>query len=551
MHNDLENTLQKVGRVLSDTYGITVICRGTDCCTNGKVIYLPALPDEIPDQLMGVIRAYLDHEVGHIVGNSDMELAGKFQKEHGQEAFGVLNTLEDLRIERLMRELYAGCGLNLRTGYEHAVEKLRSCADQLSPLKQVLTAAFSRGSNQADLDFLDPHAYRIADALSSIISKSIHAKDTAEVYTFSEEAWAIIQKMLPEMPAYQEETTQEAEKEEQTGSETQQQAAQQMTHSSGSPMDNLSEIIQQSAEEHAVLSQTYRVWDNSHDIVHTPRCKSGASHHDLLSAVLPYVSGVRQRLIQSLKAQSINRWLGDQESGAVNPRTLHRLITGASARIFRKRVRSQTKSTAASLLIDLSGSMRGRKLELARHSALVFCEALDKLNIPTSVIGFNTTNETKVLEEAMQATNLPEQELLSRYRFLPLRHTLFKHFHEPWRNVSSRFLRMKNQGVTPLGESLRFTALQLADRPEERKVILCLTDGRPVAGVTNEDLAFTHARKSILQIEKAGIEIVLIGICESCVKNLHSKHVIINSLSELPGSVIRELQKLLLPGTLV
>ena len=79
MINPLEDVLEKVGRVISDRYGIRVVCQGNRCCTDGKVIYLPALPDSVPPELMGAIRAFLDHEVGHIVGASDNELGGRLE----------------------------------------------------------------------------------------------------------------------------------------------------------------------------------------------------------------------------------------------------------------------------------------------------------------------------------------------------------------------------------------------------------------------------------------------------------------------------------------
>ncbi|NGX27789.1 MAG: hypothetical protein K940chlam6_01727, partial [Chlamydiae bacterium] len=159
MNNPLENVLEKVGRVLADRYGIRVICRGNQCCTDGKTIYLPALPDEVPANLMGAIRAFLDHEVGHIVGKSDHDIAQSFHDRHGEDAFGVLNVLEDLRVERVMRELYAGCGINLRAGYEFAIERLSRVAMYPAPVRHVRTGIYSRGCKCDDASFLTPGAY--------------------------------------------------------------------------------------------------------------------------------------------------------------------------------------------------------------------------------------------------------------------------------------------------------------------------------------------------------------------------------------------------------
>ena len=631
MSNPLEPVLEKVGRVLSDRYGIRVVCQGNRCCTDGKVIYLPALPDDVPPELMGAIRAFLDHEVGHIVGESSNTVGHEFAQNHGQDAFGVLNALEDLRVEEVMRKLYAGCGVNLHAGYEFSVRKIEENLQDLQTLRHVTTAIYSRGSRYGDIAFLDPVAYDICDELPHEIASSVTAKDTAEVARYAEKAWAVIKQHLGQQarqkekkkrgqqptgtgppsqngpcaeglqpsPSGQDGPSQNAPSGTGTSQSTPSQAGSQQDRSkqdtspqntpssssqampakntppnasksaanesaqsaskvappsrssssagSHGPMGDLAELIEQGITQYATTTQSYRVWTTEFDRVEIAPNKRQHDHRAMLAGVMPYVGGVRQRLLQSLQAETNCRWFGDQDRGSVDPKSLHRLILDTSPRVFRQRVRSRTKSTAATLLIDLSSSMRGAKLDLAMKTAIVFCEALERLNIPSSVIGFSTA-ETDLLKRVAEQLNVKEGELVRQYRFVPLRHTILKRFDEPWRKISGRFTNIHSQNLTPLGESLLFAARQTAGRREERRIIICLTDGKPVAGIDPEDVTFKHAKEAIVRIEKAGIEVVPIGIMEPSVERLHEKHVIVRNIQELPGAVIRQLQSILMKG---
>ena len=58
----LESTLQKVSRIITDRYGLRLVCRGEECKTDGRTIYLPSLPDSVPDAVLGAIRGWCDHD---------------------------------------------------------------------------------------------------------------------------------------------------------------------------------------------------------------------------------------------------------------------------------------------------------------------------------------------------------------------------------------------------------------------------------------------------------------------------------------------------------
>ena len=99
--------------------------------------------------------------------------------------------------------------------------------------------------------------------------------------------------------------------------------------------------------------------------------------------------------------------------------------------------------------------------------------------------------------------------------------------------------------LTPLGESLLFTARHLAKRPEPRKVLLCLTDEKPMVCLGDDSATHAHARDSIRRIERAGIDVGLVGIMEDCVHDLHRRAVVVEELDNLPRAVMNQMRKML------
>ncbi|MCL2001281.1 MAG: hypothetical protein FWG74_07585, partial [Planctomycetes bacterium] len=86
----LEPVLEAVGRILTERYGIRIVCEGQRCATDGKTIYLPALPDNIPEDLWRTLRGFIDHEAAHLIHRSNFKIGNEFKRKHGREAYGLL-----------------------------------------------------------------------------------------------------------------------------------------------------------------------------------------------------------------------------------------------------------------------------------------------------------------------------------------------------------------------------------------------------------------------------------------------------------------------------
>jgi len=285
----------------------------------------------------------------------------------------------------------------------------------------------------------------------------------------------------------------------------------------------------------------YRVYTREHDLVEVPEADAGFDFRREIQELLPYVSGLRHRLLHTLAGKREARWLGDKENGRLDPRSLHRLLTGRPARIFRQRIQTEGGKAACTLLLDLSSSMSGRQIELCRQIALVFAETLNVIGFPTEIIGFSTLDQD-LRSEAARDTGLDMDEVAKRFtRLVPLYHAVFKAFEEPWRRAAGRLSEVRCKALTPLGESLLFAGRRLAERPEARKVLFCLTDGQPVVGAWDEQVTMSHACWAVRRLSAAGIEPVGIGIREQCAQTIFPRHAVIQGLQELPTSFLREL----------
>lgn len=557
--NSLESVLERVSRVITDQYGLRLVCEGDRCRTDGRTVYLPSLPDNVPGQLLGAIRGWADHECAHAI-YTQTKLGPKFQKEHGSEAFTILNALEDARVERLMARRFPGARINLEEGFRFVGDRVSEGELQArSPFDQFTAALYTRASQRPDQAWISGQAYALAGLCQQELAELRSCRKTRDV---GEVALRIWEKFRGEVSS--EEQAQKPappDPTDQSGSGTGSGAAgpelpvSEASKDDGEcaptppewepgsiPMEILGSLLETDLEQlHSSQGGHYRVYTMQHDVVEVPPSQTGFDYRQEMAELGPYVAGLRRRLLQSLLGRREILWLGDCARGRLDPRSLHRLVTGRSGRVFRQRAATEGLNTACTLLLDISSSMSGPSIDLCRKLALVFAETLDVLRFPTEIIGFSTLDHD-VRGRVAQETGMPEEELAKRYgRFVPLYHALYKQFGEPWRKAAGRIGAVGTRSLTPLGESLLFAGRRLALRPESRKVLFCLTDGKPVVGAWDEQVTFDHSCQCVQRLSRAGIEPVGIGIMEACVTGIFPHHAVIRRLEELPQAFIREL----------
>lgn len=560
--NSLESTLEKVARVITDRYGLRLICEGDRCTTDGRTIRLPSLPDDVPEELLGAIRGWADHECSHAI-YTQVKLGPAFKEAHGPQAFHILNALEDARVEKLMGRRYPGARLNLEDAFRFVAERAeRGQVRKPGPFEQFVSAVYTRASGRADQPWIARDAYAVADVCEAELSDLPSCRRTKDVAEIALRIWEKVSQGFEQRPEDGQDENPPPEPGDPRQGEGQggDGGAPSPPKGSGAsptpvsaedvgpagPMGQLAGLIERELQAHSSDAKgPYRVYSTKNDVIEVPKADAGFDYRKEIEGLRPYVSGLRRRLLQTLMGRKETRWLGDRTRGSLDPRSLHRLVTCSSSHIFRKHVESEGKNTACTLLLDLSSSMSGPAIGMCQKLAILFGETLDMLGFPTEVIGFSTL-DADVRAEVSRETGVPEEELAKRFsRFVPLYHAIYKAFDEPWKKVTGRFGGMGTKSLTPLGESLLFAGKRLASRPESRKIVFCLTDGKPVVGAWDENVTWDHACEAVKKLTRAGIEPVGIGILESCVRDIFPRNAVIHRLEELPGEFLKQLCQVL------
>lgn len=295
-------------------------------------------------------------------------------------------------------------------------------------------------------------------------------------------------------------------------------------------------------------TQLYRPFTRQFDRIELVASAKEAEVDALLEAGRDTVRRLRRGLTNALRSAEKRWWRDDQIRGDLSPRTLHRLcMDRPQLDVFRVRSMVQGQSTAVSILLDASGSMSRRKMDVARSALRVLVEALGDLRIPTEALTFTTGNAMDI-NQVMQQTGLDAHKLRERYgRLSNLEIGLVQQFGEPVKAVLTRLPSIHGSGLTPLGEAMQITATRLVNRPETRRILLVLTDGK--AGCEGgSDSAAVHAQEMAKRITKAGIEVIGVGILDENIRQVVGDSIVIHKLEELPAQLCKLLGRTLKKG---
>lgn len=293
----------------------------------------------------------------------------------------------------------------------------------------------------------------------------------------------------------------------------------------------------------------YRVFTREYDQVVTAPEGTPYGLYRLLSDVKPLVSGLRQKLLAILKSKSQCRLVADENGTRLDRRRLHSLLLDVPTAPFAKKSEAISDKVAISLLIDQSGSMDGRKMQLATQCAALMGDTLSQLGMEFEVLGFTTTADLEMRGKILRRIG---QDFLSLEkvfaRFDPLQHSVFKAFHEPYRRCRGRLAGMKTGNLTPINESLLWAAQRiLGHKGADRRILIVLTDGIPATGTHSLQASVeAHLDHVISQVRGAGVEVVAVGIMTDYVKRHFDRSIVVNELQELPKEFYTLLAGLLL-----
>jgi cobaltochelatase CobT len=258
------------------------------------------------------------------------------------------------------------------------------------------------------------------------------------------------------------------------------------------------------------------------------------------------VTKLANRLQRRLMAQQSRSWDFDQEEGILDAARLARIVVNPMLSLSYKVERdTEFKDTIVTILIDNSGSMRGRPISIAAISADILARTLERVGVKVEILGF-TTRAWKggQAREAWLAAGRPPQP----GRLNDIRHIIYKQADEPWRRAKRSLGLMMREGLLKEnidGEALLWAHNRLIGRPEDRKILMVISDGAPVddstLSVNSGSYLERHLRQVIGWIEgRSPVELVAIGIGHD-VTRYYERAVTIMDAEQLAGTMIEQL----------
>ena len=261
------------------------------------------------------------------------------------------------------------------------------------------------------------------------------------------------------------------------------------------------------------------------------------------------ISKLANRLQRLLMAQQNRSWEFNKEEGILDSSRLHEIILDPVSPLTYKIEKDiEFKDTVMSILVDSSGSMRGRSMAVAAISADIISTTLERCNVKTEVLGF-TTSQWKGGES--RKLWMESGKIENPGRLNDLRHIIFKSADMPWRRGHKNFGLMLREGLLKEnvdGEALIWAHDRLIKRSEQRKILMVISDGAPVDDSTLStnptNYLDIHLRQVIRSIQNnSPIELIAIGIGHD-VTRYYDKAVTIHRAEELGGVMLDQLTNL-------
>jgi len=261
------------------------------------------------------------------------------------------------------------------------------------------------------------------------------------------------------------------------------------------------------------------------------------------------VGRLANRLQRRLLAQQSRSWDFDQEEGVLDAARLHRIVTDPMQPLSFKIERdTEFRDTVVTLLLDNSGSMRGRPITVAAISADILARTLERCGVKVEILGFTTRawKGGQSREAWLQAGKPP-----SPGRLNDLRHIIYKSADAPWRRSRRNLGLMLREGLLKEnidGEALAWAHQRLLVRPEQRKILMMISDGAPVddstLSVNPANYLERHLRRVIEEIEtRSPVQLIAIGIGHD-VTRYYRRAVTIIDAEELGGAMTEKLAEL-------
>lgn len=558
---------------------------------NKENVHLPQPPEIQDAKTLQFIRGQADALALYLkYHDNDLPSPPDLTSGDAQNSF---NALEQVRVEALGSKKMAGVAANLQAVMEHNSHieghARMNKAEQLSPAKALSLLVYetltgktvptaSRKILQLWRNQLTPQGEKALKAMKEALTDQDHyAQATKQLL----QAYRLLEGEEEKSDNGKEESSQDTadqnkdsnpdypeEKQEQQESELEQQFSQiplnmedqekpdstmgsDKSEKAGGPSQQPPDTLAD------VEDASYHIYTKLFDEVVTAEQICDVNELDFLRNQLDQqlqeiqniISKLANRLQRKLMSQQIRSWNFDQEEGLLDASKLTRIITNPTNSLsFKQEKSTGFKDTIVTLLIDNSGSMRGRPISIAAMCGDILARTLERCSVKVEILGFTTqTWKGGRSREKWLADKRPQNP----GRLNDLRHIIYKAADQPWRRAKRNLGLMLKDGLLKEnidGEALFWAWQRLKTRVEKRKILMVISDGAPVDDSTlstnGSEYLENHLKRMIRKIEnRAEIELVAIGIGHDVTR--YYKHAVtITKAEELGGTMIHELTKL-------
>ena len=262
-----------------------------------------------------------------------------------------------------------------------------------------------------------------------------------------------------------------------------------------------------------------------------------------------FISKLANKLQRKLLAKQNRSWNFDLEEGLLDTSKLPRIIMDPfNSLSFKKEKDIEFKDTLVTILIDNSGSMRGKPISVAAICADILARTLERCSVKVEILGFTTKHwKGGSSREKWMKNNKPNKP----GRLNDLKHIIYKSADTPWRQAKNNMGLMLKEGLLKEnidGEALKWAYNKMSRRKEERKILMVISDGAPVDDSTlstnSSDYLETNLKNTVKWIEnKSNIELLAIGIGHD-VTRYYNQAIKIADVQDLGDAMINQLTDL-------
>ena len=467
---------------------------------------------------------YKDKKIEEIKTEADVPIAEAFELYLRSHFFKIKQTLATKKVLSYWKQLF---DKNLK----QSLKELDNCIEDQSKFSQLISDLIN------SLDFKDPNSKEKEEKKETTEKDSSQSNQNEEENDPSQKEES--ENNVSELSAF--DASFESMNDSQDSNKTE------VEGDPGSLKENRKSIIK---EKYKVFTNKYDGIQNAEDLENDDEIIRLRKNLDQqLTNLQSLVTKLANKLQRQLLAKQNRSWEFDLEEGMLDSSKLTRLIIDPFHSLSYKMEKEiEFKDTIVTLLIDNSGSMRGRPISVAAICADILSRTLERCSVKVEILGFTTKNwKGGKSREKWNFENKPSNP----GRLNDLRHIVYKSADTPWRQSKKNLGLMLKEGLLKEnidGEALLWAFKRIASRKEERKILMVISDGAPVddstLSVNSGDYLEKHLKQTVKWIEEnSNIEILAVGIGHD-VTRYYKKAIKIADVQELGDVMINQLTRL-------